>query len=424
MFVQGRSWGPRTRAWLFGLLLLFLTFLSGWTGYVMVWDGFARVLAVEGARLMDAVPIFAEPLARAFVGERPIPGAFFFLNLFAHVAVPVGMALLMWIHVSRLARPVLLPPRGLLWAVTALLVAASLLVPAPLGPRADAFALTEAVPMDWFYAFWLPASRALAPLPVWIAFGVTTLVVGLIPWWSRPRHEERPPVSAANGRLCTGCVQCSIDCPFEAIAMIDAVGIPDARSARVAQVDPALCVSCGICSASCAPMAVGPPLRTGRDQLAQVREFLAERRPGAGEIVLLACRNGAGRFASRPAVPGAAVLAMSCAGNLHTSVIEHLVRAGVGGVLIASCPPRDCRNREGPKWQAARIESGREAELHERVDRRRIAVVYAGEAEPAVVLRALAEQRAQIEALGRAHAEDAIELAAECEPPPLEAGAP
>ena len=33
-------------------------------------------------------------------------------------------------------------------------------------------------------------------------------------------------------------------------------------------VNPDLCVSCGICAASCAPMGVGPPGRTGRDQLA------------------------------------------------------------------------------------------------------------------------------------------------------------
>src|SRR5262245_56459945 len=35
MAVQHRSWGPRALAWLSGLVLLLLLFVSGWTGYVM-----------------------------------------------------------------------------------------------------------------------------------------------------------------------------------------------------------------------------------------------------------------------------------------------------------------------------------------------------------------------------------------------------
>src|SRR5262245_671472 len=38
LFLQGRSWGPRTLAWISGLMLLGLIFVCGWTGYVMVWD--------------------------------------------------------------------------------------------------------------------------------------------------------------------------------------------------------------------------------------------------------------------------------------------------------------------------------------------------------------------------------------------------
>src|SRR3990172_6001045 len=96
VYAQRRSWGPRTLAWITGLILLFVVFVSGWTGYVMVWDVQAQVLATEGARLFDVLPIFSEPISRAFVGERPIPGAFFFLNLFAHIAFPIGLGLVVW----------------------------------------------------------------------------------------------------------------------------------------------------------------------------------------------------------------------------------------------------------------------------------------------------------------------------------------
>lgn len=118
MFAQGRHWGPRALAWVSGLFLLGMVFVSGWTGYVMVWDSFGRELALEGARLLDALPVLSEPVSRAFAGEHALPSAFFFLNLFAHIAVPLGLGLGLWLHVSRVARPTLLPrgrSRGALW---------------------------------------------------------------------------------------------------------------------------------------------------------------------------------------------------------------------------------------------------------------------------------------------------------------------
>ena len=38
MFAQNRTWGPRALAWVSGVILLFVIFVCGWTGYVMVWD--------------------------------------------------------------------------------------------------------------------------------------------------------------------------------------------------------------------------------------------------------------------------------------------------------------------------------------------------------------------------------------------------
>ena len=46
--------------------LLLLTLVSGWTGYVMVWDAFGEVIAREAARMLDALPILSEPISRAF----------------------------------------------------------------------------------------------------------------------------------------------------------------------------------------------------------------------------------------------------------------------------------------------------------------------------------------------------------------------
>ena len=416
LWLQRRSWGPRGLAWLSGLFLVWLILVCGWTGYVMVWDTQGHMLAAAGARLLDVLPLFAEPLGRSFAGELPVPTAFFFLNLFAHVALPVGLLLVLWLHVSRLARPALFPPRRLAWMLVGLLTVLSVLWPAALGPEADPLRLPERVPLDIVYNFWVPWSAALPARVTWLAGLVVSGMLVAVPWWTRPRAGRRPEPSVVDTRLCTGCEQCYLDCPYEAIAMVPRT---DGRAGLVARVEPALCVSCGICSGSCAPMGVGPPGRTGRDQLEDVKAFIARTADLSQRIVILGCRwSAGGQFAAGS--DGPLVFPVSCAGNLHTSVIEYLVRAGAAGVMVVSCPPRDCWSREGPKWLEQRIFFEREAELKPRVDRARLRVVYASRAEQRVLSTQLAAFRAQLARTVTPDAEADIDLIALCERPETE----
>jgi ferredoxin len=417
VYAQGRTWGPRTLAWVTGLILLFVVFVSGWTGYVMVWDVQAQVLATEGARLFDVLPIFSEPISRAFVGERPIPSAFFFLNLFAHIAFPIGLGLVVWLHVSRVARPGLLPPRPLMWGIVGLLSLLAMAWPVTMGPAADLFRVPGRAPYDLFYSFWLPLARAVPAGAMWGLCAVVTFVLLLVPRWTTPTPDHWPAPSVVDENLCSGCEQCYLDCPYEAIAMIARPADGEGRSALVAHVNPAACVSCGICAGSCAPMGVGPPGRTGRDQLTAVRVFAGAWRPGGGvpDAVIIACDRGAGGIAEGGEFASAPVWPITCAGNLHTSVIELLIRAGVGGVLVVSCPPRDCWSREGPKWLEQRVYHDREAELQPRVDRRRVRLAHAGVAERAVVADALQGLREEVARLGAADRQTDADLQRECD---------
>ena len=410
MFAQGRSWGARTLAWVSGCVLLLIEFVCGWTGYVMVWDAFGGRLAAEGARMLDALPMLSEPTSRAFTGETPLPTAFFFLNLFAHIGLPLGMGVIFWLHVKRLARPAILPSRRLMWTAIAVLTAAAIVWPVPMAPEADPLRLPEQVTADLLFGFWIPISRRLEgghSLLSAVAFG--TLLVS-VPWITA-RRGVAAPASHVDEDICVGCVQCSLDCPYGAITMLPRVS---KRSPLVARVDPALCVSCGICSGSCPPMGVGPPGRTGRDQRARARTFISEERL-AGQIVAVACGRGAGGYADALQQAGARPYGVSCAGNLHSSVVELLLRGGAGGVMILSCPPRDCSNREGPRWLGDRIYHGREAELHERVDRARIRVVAVNAAERALALSALADFAARLTALDAPGAATDEEPPTECE---------
>lgn len=412
MFAQGRSWGARALAWVSGGLLAILLLLCGWTGYVLVWDTFGEYLATEGARMFDALPILSEPIGRAFTGERPVASVFFFVTLFAHIGIPLGMAVVFWLHIKRLERPVILPPRGLGWATVACLAAVAAARPVLMAPKADAFVRPEAIPSDLFFAFWIPWLGRLSggtALAIVLAGAIAFVVT---PAFTARRAADKPAPSVVDEDLCTGCFQCARDCPYGAIQMIERAS---RRSMLVAKVDPDLCVSCGICAGSCAPMGVGPPGRTGRDQLARVQAFLAspERRPA--EIVTVCCEHSAATYRSALGAEGAATYTVECAGNVHTSAIELLIRGGAGGVLVLTCPPRDCWNREGPKWLTERVYHEREAELQARVDRARVRIVSVAAGESREAIAALRAFSTHVARLALPVRERSVAIDAECE---------
>jgi ferredoxin len=416
MFAQGRSWGARTMAWISGCVLLLLLFVCGWTGYVMVWDTFGQALARAGARMIDTLPVLSEPTGRAFTGEQPVATVFFFLNLFAHIGIPLAMGAVFWLHVKRLQRPVVLPPRPVMWVLTGALTTTAIVWPLAMAPRADALALPADVPADLFYAFWLPLEAALGAGRALVAATAAGIGLLVLPWLTAARGSARPPVSSVDPDLCVGCLQCAVDCPYGAIEMVPREG---GRTDLLAQVDPSLCVSCGICAGSCAPMGVGPAGRTGRDQVDRVRTFVsAQVRDGA--IVVIGCAHGAGRCTAEISAAGGVPYSMDCAGNLHTSVVELMLRGGAGGVLILTCPPRDCWHREGPRWLHERLYEGREAELQPRVDRSRIRVAAADARDRRGVTAAVGAFAAEIRARGAAPGRAPLDIEAQCEPVVLE----
>jgi ferredoxin len=419
IFAQARSWGPRARAWISGVLLFGTGLFCAWTGFVMAWDTFGERLAREGARLLDVLPIFSEPLSRIFAGDGPVPSAFFFVNMFAHIGLPLAIGAMLWFHVSHLARPVMLPPRSLSRALVGVLMVASVLMPATLGEPASAFRLPSATPLDVVATWWLPLSERLAPVAVWALSLMLTMAVVLVPRMVRRTREGSWAPSVVDPRLCTGCNQCPQDCPWEAITMVKR---DDDRPTLVALVDPALCVSCGICAGSCAPMGVGPPGRTGRDQLSALRsEHMAEF--GAAEaipIVAVCCEQAPAAHAAALRARGAHIHAVSCVGNLHTSVVERFLQRGAPGVFIGGCPPRDCVGREGPKWLHERVFNDREAELQARVDRRRVRVVTLAAGALDEALEAFGAFEADVALLETQVAADGGELELVCEPVPLD----
>jgi ferredoxin len=151
---------------------------------------------------------------------------------------------------------------------------------------------------------------------------------------------------------CEGCQQCFQDCPYDAIQMIP--GLHPERHPLRADVQPDLCVSCGLCAGSCASLAIGPPGRTARDQLAAARELVSRCADAGRRSLLVACRYDGGlpgRFAPDPAM---ARFEVDCAGTLHPGTVSYLGRH-FADTQVVTCPPQSCLYREGSTLAGARI---------------------------------------------------------------------
>ncbi len=315
----------------------------------------------------------------------------------------------------KVARPQLTPFRPLLWSTLALLTALSVLWPASLPAEANLLALPGRVELDWFYNFWIPISRNFDPV---VTFWMWLLYwgVGLTqPWWWVPGKAHRGAKAVNDEVVCTGCGQCYLDCPYEAIQMIPRY--EGKGSDFVSHITPEKCVSCGICSGSCAPMVIGVPGRTGRDQLREAQLLRPATQYGPEDVVVFGCRNGiAGSKALRGA-PHTHVIPINCSGELHTTPIEFLLRSGVGGVMVMSCPQRNCVHREGPRWIRERLFEDREAELKPRVDKTRVRLEQFGASDGATALATLQAFQAELaRRTDEVQKETDVELDIECEP--------
>lgn len=375
--------GNRWFSWITGIPVLWFVYISGITGYWLVWDKLAQYVALTSTELLDALPFFAEPIARNFLTPSSLSSRFFTLMVFLHIAIPLLLLLMMWIHIQRITQARTNPPRGLAVLTLGALLVASLLMPAVSQAPADLATVPAVVGLDWFILGLYPLIDMAPPGVIWTGVVVVTLLLFGLPWM--PRRKE---AGAAQVFLdfCNGCTRCEADCPYEAITMVPRTdGAPFPVEAKV---DPDRCVACGICMGSCpssSPFRRSGPLITGIDlperPLHQVREEViaaSAALTGPGRVMTIACEHGA---AADPA-PGRVVL--PCVAMAPPSLFDFIISRNLAdGVAIVGCAERDCYNRRGIEWTKKRIDRTRDPMLRARVPRERLLTVWAGPTETA-----------------------------------------
>lgn len=398
-FAYDRYRGVRWFSWLTGLPIIWLLYASGITGYWLVWDKLAQYVAVTSSELLDWLPIFGEPIARNFVSTGTLTSRFFTLMVFMHVAVPLFLLFMMWIHILRISRPKMNPPRMLAAMSLVALVVVSLWKPALSQGRVDLTRYPAEVGLDWFYLPLYPLTAIWGNGYVWALLGAFSLMFAAMPWLPPLR---RASAAAVDLEHCNGCERCVQDCPYEAIRMVNRT---DGRPFPAQpQVNPSLCVSCGICMGACpssTPFRRTADLRTGIDlpdySLRELRERVVETTgglAGPGRVIVLACETGGGGSH----IEG--VVTMPCVAMMPPSLIDYVLSEGLAdGVLVAGCAESACYNRLGATWTKQRFGGQRDPYLRARVPRERLRTVWASALEVRRFASELAAFRAHLAGL-------------------------
>ncbi|HLX15272.1 MAG TPA: cytochrome b N-terminal domain-containing protein [Bradyrhizobium sp.] len=395
-FSLDRYRGVRWFSWFTGLPIIWLLYASGITGYWLVWDKLAQYVAIVSSELLDWLPIFGEPIARNFVSTGTLTSRFFSLMVFMHVAVPLFLLFVMWIHILRISRPKMNPPRTLAILSLIALVAVSIWKPALSQGQANLATVPAEVGLDWFYLPLYPLTGIWGNGAVWAFLGAFFLMIGLMPWLPPLRRAKPAEVDLAH---CNGCARCAEDCPYEAIRMVPrSDGMPFPTQAAV---NPSLCVSCGICVGACpssTPFRRSEDLKTGIDLPDYSLKTLRERVIDAastlakpGRVLVLACEHGAaaGRLDATVVLP--------CVAMAPPSLIDFVLSRDLAdGVVVAGCAENACYNRLGVQWTEQRLARQRDPYLRARVPRERIATVWATPLESGKVRSTIADFAAHI----------------------------
>lgn len=393
-FAFDRFRGARWFTWVTGVPILWLVMAAGISGYWLVWDELAQYVAIRSMEWLDWLPIFGEPIARNFASSRYLEDRFFTLMMFLHIAIPLFLLVALWVHLNRVSRPRINPPRGLAIGTFAMMIVLAIVHPAVSHGPANLDRVPTVLHPDWYYLAFYPLMDALSEGAVWGLAAIVTITLMALPWM--PPMRRRLPAAVVDLSNCNGCTRCEDDCPYAAITMGPRTdGKPFERQAVV---DESRCVACGICAGACPTStpfrrlsALTPGIDLPEPSIGDLRarlEAAAEALTETPRLLLIGCDHAAD-IASLSS-PQVASLSLPCIGMLPPSFIDYaLSRHFVEGVFITGCREGECVDRFGPEWTTARLAGERDPALRKRVPRDRIFCQWAARTDQAALARSV-----------------------------------
>jgi len=403
-FALDRYRGVRWFSWLTGVPIIAFVYASGIGGYWLVWDKLAQYIAIATTEWLDWLPIFGEPIARNFLAPTSLDDRFFSLLVFLHIAIPLFLLFILWIHLQRISKPRINPPIGLAAGSGAALLALAIAFPAASQGRADLAVVPATIKLDWFYLPLYAVFDRWSYGAGWALLAIGGAVMIALPFLPPLR---RPATATVHLDWCNGCGRCAEDCPYAAITMgRRSDGLPFDSEAVV---NPSLCVGCGICVGACptsTPFRHGAELVTGIDLPDPALGLLRERThaatgklAGPARILVFGCDHGVtgATFASE----SVAAVSLPCIAMLPPSFIDYVLSRDLAdGVFVTGCSETACYNRLGERWMEERIAARRDPHLRRRVPRERLAVCWPTPSDRRRIDREIAAFAARLKELG------------------------
>jgi len=353
-FFQDRFRGPRWLAWVTGVGMAVVVWFIGITGYWLIWDERAALLNQSLFKILEGFKAGQTFLVDYIVGDAAGTGwVFMMIVIVLHVGLSALTGYFLWLHLKRMSRAKWMPPKYWMAISIFVLLIASALFPIGMLPALNSAQLPAASPIDLFYLFYLPTFLRGPQALFWSVLLFIIGIVTALPW-IMPRAKELKPVKVDLAN-CDGCTLCERDCPYLAIKMIPRTD--GARPKFQAEIDPNLCVSCGVCIGSCPDNA----LTFGDIPLNPLwKTTLAEVAEKKNVKVVFTCErhamHGAGAMFNDPNIH---IVPLTCVAMANPKLAAQALEAGASDVQFIGCPPEDCANREGNTWLNERVSGER-----------------------------------------------------------------
>jgi NAD(P)H-flavin reductase/ferredoxin len=182
-FAYDRYRGFRWFSWVTGVMLIWMAYITGVNGFMLVWDKLAQFVTVATAEWFDVLPLFKGNLIRNFIYQDAVNSRLFTLLAFIHLGAPFIMVVVAWVHIQRVPRTHVNPPRTIAAGVTLAYLALALVKPVvSVGGEADLNVAPSVLDYDWFQLAGFALLYRWDPWTVWYLCWGITAVLFLAPW--------------------------------------------------------------------------------------------------------------------------------------------------------------------------------------------------------------------------------------------------